>query len=181
VEMDTVIGRKGGKTLLTLFFRNCSLMVAILLDANTQEQVIRALDTIYESLGHDTFKSCFPIILTDNGSEFQASDALEKDKLGNERTKVFYCEPMASYQKPHIERNHEYIRYILPKGRSFDHLIQDQITLMMNHINSTARAGLNRQTPYRLAEMLLGESFLKSLSLKHVHSDAVHLKPALLK
>jgi len=181
VEMDTVIGRKGGKVLLTLFFRNCSLMVAILLDANTQDQVVRAFNVMYDALGRDTFRACFPIILTDNGSEFKAPDALEKDELGNERTKIFYCEPMASYQKPHVEKNHEYIRYILPKGKSFDHLTQDQITLMMNHINSTARIGLNRQTPYRLAELLLGETFLESLSLKQVSSDEVHLKPALLK
>lgn len=181
VEMDTVIGRKGGKTLLTLFFRSCSLMVAILLDANTQEQVISAINTIHKNIGHDTFKACFPIILTDNGSEFKVPDALEKDGLGNERTKVFYCEPMASYQKPHIEKNHEYIRYILPKGKSFDHLTQNQVTLMMNHINSTSRIRLNRQTPYKLAELLLGEPFLESLSLKPIASDEVHLKPALLK
>lgn len=181
VEMDTVIGRKGGKTLLTLLFRNCSLMLAFLLDANTQEQVISAMNAIYQSLGYGRFKACFPIILTDNGSEFKDPDALEKDELGNDRTKVFYCEPMASYQKPHIEKNHEYIRYILPKGKSFDHLTQEKVTLMMNHINSTSRLGLNRQTPYKLAELLLGESFLESLSLRPISSDEVHLKPALLK
>ena len=157
------------------------MMEAILLDANTQDQVARAFNVIYDALGRDTFRACFPIILTDNGSEFKAPDALEKDEFGNERTKIFYCEPMASYQKPHVEKNHEYIRYILPKGKSFDHLTQDLITLMMNHINSTARIGLNRQTPYRLAELLLGETFLESLSLKQVSSDEVHLKPALLK
>ena len=162
-------------------FRNCSLMAAFLLDANTQDHVLGAMDAIHDALGHNKFTSCFPMILTDNGSEFKAPDALEKDALGNERTKVFYCEPMASYQKPHIEKNHEYIRYVLPKGKSFDHLTQDKITLMMNHINSTARTSLNRQTPYRVAELLLGETFLKELSLKQVPSDEVHLKPALLK
>ena len=181
VEMDTVIGRKGGKVLLTLFFRNCSLMAAILLDANTQGHVLAAINSIQDSIGHDRFHSCFPIILTDNGSEFKDPDALEKDGRGNERTKVFYCEPMASYQKPHIEKNHEYIRYILPKGKSFDHLTQDKITLMMNHINSTARTSLNRLTPYRLAELLLGNPFLKALLLKPVPADEVCLKPALLK
>jgi transposase, IS30 family len=50
---------------------------------------------------------------------------------------------MASYQKLHIEKNHEYIRYIIPKGISFNNLTQEDITLIINHINSTARASLN--------------------------------------
>lgn len=181
VEMDTVIGRKGGKVLLTLFFRNCSLMVALLLDACTQECVLDAVNAIYDAIGNSAFKSCFPIILTDNGSEFQAPDTLENDALGSERTKIFYCEPMASYQKPHIEKNHEYIRYVLPKGKSFDLLTQDKITLMINHINSVARTSLNRQTPLKLAQLLLDESFLEALSLNMILPDEVYLKPALLK
>ena len=88
---------------------------------------------------------------------------------------------MASYQKPHVEKNHEYIRYILPKGRSFNDLTQEEITLMMNHINSTARASLNGNTPFKLAQMLLDNSLLEKLSLKHIPADEVHLKPALLK
>ena len=55
VEMDTVIGRKGGKVLLTLFFRNTSLMVALLLDANTQECVLDAINTIYNAIGNTIF------------------------------------------------------------------------------------------------------------------------------
>ena len=156
-------------------------MVAILLDACTQECVHDALNAIYEAIGDYTFKSSFPIILTDNGAEFQAPETLEKNALGNKRTKIFYCEPMASYQKPHVEKNHEYIRYVLPKGKSFDHLTQGNITLMMNHINSVARTSLNRHTPFRLAELLLDESFLEALSLKLIPPDDVHLKPALLK
>jgi IS30 family transposase len=88
---------------------------------------------------------------------------------------------MASYQKPHIEKNHEYIRYILPKGKSFDQLTQDKVTLMINHINSTCRTSLNRQTPFKLAELLLDESLLETLSLKMIPSDEVHLKPVLLR
>lgn len=110
VEMDTVLERKGGKVLLLLFFRNCSLMIAILLDACTQIAVLSSLNTTY-------------------GAEFQAPESIENDAYGNART-IFYCETIASYQKPHIEKNHEYIGYLLPKGKSFDQLTQDKVTLM---------------------------------------------------
>lgn len=181
VEMDTVHGTRSGKVLLTFLFRNCSLMLAFLIDNCSKAVVKEAIDKLYGLLGHEVFKQCFPVILTDNGSEFKSPQDLELDVEGNQRTKIFYCNPMASYQKPHVEKNHEYIRYIIPKGISFNNLTQEDITLMINHINSAARASLNGNTPFKLAQMLLDNSLLNKLSLKHIPADEVHLKPALLK
>ena len=181
VEMDTVYGTKGGKVLLTFFFRICSLMIAFLLDSCTKDCVRKAVDKLYEKVGTEVFKKSFPVILTDNGSEFKSPESIEYDNSGNERTKVFYCNPMASYQKPYIEKNHEYIRYILPKGKSFKKLTQEDVTLVINHINSTARASLNGCTPYKLAQLLLDESLLERLTLQEIPADEVHLKPTLLK
>ncbi len=104
-----------------------------------------------------------------------------QDKNGYKRTHVFYCDPMASHQKGRIEKNHEYIRYVLPKGKSFEPLTQEKVTLMMNHINSTARASLNGNTPFQLAQLLLDDALLKSCSLQLISADDVHLKPMLLK
>ncbi|MGL4760357.1 MAG: IS30 family transposase [Sarcina sp.] len=181
IEMDTVHGTRSGKVLLTLMFRNCSLMLAFILDSCNQLAVKRPLDKVYELIGSDVFKSTFPILLTDNGSEFKNPEMLELDAFGNQRTKIFYCNPMASYQKPHAEKNHEYLRYIIPKGKSLDNLTQEDITLMMNHVNSTARASLNGNTPFKLAQMLLNNSLLDKLLLKDIPADDVYLKPALLK
>ncbi len=179
VEMDTVHGTRSGKVLLTFFFRNCSLMLAFLIDSCSKIYVKEVIDKLYEVLGSEVFKRSFPVILTDNGSEFKNPEALELDTNRMQRTKIFYCNPMASYQKPHVEKNHEYIRYIIPKGISFNNRTQDDITLMMNHINSAARASLNGNTPFKLAQMLLDNSLLDKLSLKHISADEVHLKPAL--
>ena len=181
VEMDTVHGTRGGKVILTFLFRNTSLMIGILLDHCTQECVQTAINWLYESVGQSVFERSFAVLLTDNGSEFQAPLLIETTEDGCVRTKVFYCDPMSPYQKPHLEKNHEYIRYFLPKGKSFANLTQEKVTLMMNHINSTARASLNGQTPFRLAQLLLHHSLLEALSFKAIAPDEVHLKPALLK
>jgi len=181
VEMDTVHGGRGGKTLLTLFFRNCSLMIAFIMDACTQDCVKREMEDLYEALGAETFKKLFPLILTDNGSEFKAPKDIEYDENGSVRTKVYYCDPLASYQKARLEKNHEFIRYIIPKGRSFKNLVQEDVTLMMNHINSATRASQDGKTPYQLAQMLLGNTLLEKLSLELIPPDEVLLKPALLK
>jgi len=180
VQMDTVIGKKGSKVLLTLFFTNSSLMVGILLEKCTQECVSEAFDKIYNDIGPALFKSTFPILLTDNGSEFLDTDKIEYDADGNHRTKVFFCDPMASYQKAHLEKNHEFIRYVIPKGTSMDHLTQEKITLLMNHINSVSRKGLNNTTPYKLADLLVNNRVLEALSFEKIHPDDVHLKEELL-
>ncbi len=87
---------------------------------------------------------------------------------------------MASHQKGQLEKNHEFIRYVLPKGQSFDHLNQEKITLLMNHINSVSRKGLDNNTPFKLALQLLDSKLLDALSFKEIHPDDVHLKEELL-
>jgi IS30 family transposase len=129
VEMDSVIGSKGGKVLLTIHFVDTSLMLAFLRDSNTSQSVTHLLDAIFRILGRECFQKLFPVILTDNGSEFSNPKAIEygpeqKDLL---RTQVFYCDPSSPYQKGSIEVNHELIRRILPKGTSFDDLTQKDI------------------------------------------------------
>ena len=80
-----------------------------------------------------------------------------------------------------IEKNHEFIRYVVPKGNTFDIYNQKEISKLMNHINSTARDNLNGYSPYQLSLMLLDNSLHKKLSLREIHHDDVMLKPALLK
>lgn len=78
-------------------------------------------------LGTQTFCAMLQIALADNGSEFSNPSALELDTNGFQRTKIFFCDPRASFQKPNVELNHEFIRRILPKWRSFDNLIQETL------------------------------------------------------
>ena len=182
VEMDTFKGRREkGKVLLTLFFRNSSLMLAFLLDSCSQECVRRMWNLLYLQLGHEAFTALFPVILTDNGSEFKAPLDIELSPEGARRTKVFYCHPMNSNQRARSERNHEYFRYIFPKGTSLDSFSQEDITRAVNHINSTARASLDGATPFQLALEKLDRSLFDILNLKQVSANNVHLKPRLIK
>ena len=182
VEMDTVKGnRNGGKVLLTLLFRKSSFMLIFLLPRGSQECVAEVFNTLTDTLGINIFRKTFPVILTDNGPEFKDPTSIEKTPDGKHRTHVFYCDPYVSNQKARIEKNHEYIRYVLPKGKSFHYLNQGDITKLMNHINSTARDYLNGATPYDLAALLLNKKVLVSLGLQKVSPDKILLKPALFK
>ena len=123
----------------------------------------------------------FPVILTDNGGEFKNPYALENSEHGIMRTKIFYCDPMASYRKPHIERNHEYIRQVIPKGKSFDSFTQNDITKLTNHINSFIRESLNMNCPYDMAKNFLGPKTIRLLDLRKIKPDDVILRPSLLR
>lgn len=181
VEMDSVEGRKGGKVLLTLFFRNCNLMIAYIRNTNTARSVTEIFQELYESLGRETFCRLFPIILTDRGSEFTDPVSLECDEWGEVRTRVFYCDPQRPDQKGGAEVTHEFIRRILPKGTSFNDLTQDDITLMMSHINSYTRKKLNNRSAHQLFSFFYGENILDVLNIRKVPANDINLTPRLLK
>ena len=181
VEMDTVEGTKGGRVLLTLLFRSSKLMLAYIMHEKTQAEVLRTFNMIEKDLGNELFEKTFPIILTDNGTEFGNPLSLEFNPEGLGRTRIFYCNPRASYQKGMIEKNHEFIRYVLPKGTSFDNLLQTDINLMINHINSLGRESLNWSSPYDVAKVLMGKETLKKLNLVKIPTDEIQLNKHLLK
>lgn len=147
VQMDSVEGVKGGSCLLTIHFTICNFMIAFKREFNDARSVIDYFDSLYELLGRELFMKLFPVILTDNGSEFSNPKAIEFDKDGNRRTYVFYCHPSAPYEKGAYEVNHELLRRIVPKGQSWNPYSQKDIDLMMSHINSYARAKLNNRSP----------------------------------
>lgn len=178
VELDTVEGRKGTMTML---FRNCNLMLIFLLKEQTQAEIKRVFDSLTEALGTQVFRKMFEVILTDNGHEFQNPDELEISQTGEKRTSVYYCDPYRSNQKGALEKNHEYIRYVRPKGTSFEDLDDQKVALLMNHINSEKRDSLNGHCPFELSQLLLDHRLHDCLKLKQIKPDHVTLKPGLLK
>lgn len=180
VEMDSVEGQVGGKVLLTLHFRIPQFMLAFIRDANTSQSVIDIFNWLWHVLGPDTFCKLFQVVLGDNGSEFSNPSALEMSPQGESRTRVFYCDPQAPYQKPAVENNHGLLRRVIPKGTSLDAFNQEDITLMMNHINSYKRANLGDKSPYEVFAALYGEEALRRMGAELIKADEITLRPYLL-
>lgn len=189
-EMDTVHGGEGTrKVLLTMQILCADTLLSFLLDACTKEEVIRVFDELERLLTPPVFKKSFPCILTDRGPEFLDAEALETSIEGGLRTRVFYCDPNAPFQKPHLEKNHTHIRSYFPKksafatGRlnTFDEMTPEKITLMVNHINSLVRDSLGGIQPIFLALTMLDPKLIEALGLELVPPDKVILNPTLLK
>ena len=181
-EMDTVKGARGShKVLLTMILRDTNFMLIFLLPDGTQKSVLAVFDKLTMLLGIETFRKIFPVILTDNGVEFKGSHHLEFTENGARRTRVFYCDPQASWQKGRVEKNHVLIRQILPKGTSFRLLEDTDIHLITRHVNSVVRELFENQTPFDLMQKEEHQKLLKTLALFPIPADEVCLKPKLLK
>lgn len=182
VQLDTVVGKLvDNKKILTIHWPSFHFQIGILLEKLSPAFVNNALMELKKKLGLETYKILFQVILTDNGIEFSLLDEIENDENGELITKVFFCDPYKSSQKGSCERNHEFIRYVLPKGVSFDNLNQKDVDLIFSHINSTPRNSLGFKTPFELFKTAFGIEVLRILNINEINKDDVHLKPKLIK
>ena len=182
VQLDTVVGKLvDNKKILTIHWPSFHFQIGILLEKLSPSFVNNALMELKNKLGLETYKILFQVILTDNGIEFSLLDEIENDENGELITKVFFCDPYKSSQKGSCERNHEFIRYVLPKGVSFDNLNQKDVDLIFSHINSTPRNSLGFKTPFELFKTAFGIDVLRILNINEINKDDVHLKPELIK
>lgn len=183
VEMDYVISSVGGKILLTIHFVSCSFMIALPRESNASKSVIDCFDAPYELLGRENFEKLLPVILADKGSEFSHPKGIEFGLGQNDarRTWIFYCDAGKPYKKGAIEVNHEPIRRVLPKDTSFDSFTQQDINLVMSHINSYKRKKLSDHSPYEAFSFLCGEGLAEKLGIVPIAAENIVLKPRLLK
>jgi len=183
VEMDTVIGRIGGKVIMTFDFTFCNFMFGLLMDNKTAAEATLKIRELKERLqiGGIRFGDVFPVLLTDNGGEFSNVSAFIADLNGEIETELFFCDPCASYQKPRVEKNHTLFRDIVPKGESFDHFTQETVNLIFSHLNSVKRKSLNGKTPFEMFSFMLGKNISSLLGVKEIPATEVVQSPKLLK
>ena len=183
VEMDTVIGRVGGKAILTLDFTFCNFMAGILLNDKTAAETARNIRSLKNrfAAAELRFGSILPLILTDNGGEFADVFTIENGLDEQKETCLFFCDPMHASQKPRVEKNHTLLRDIVPKGESFDSFTQETVSLIFSHINSVKRKSLNGKTPFDVFVFTFGDAVAKIMGIRPIPADQVVQSPKLLK
>ena len=183
VEMDTVVGlQEESDCFLTLLWRKSKFMLIFKLENQTTDEVSRVFNILQELIPYEEYKRLFQVMLTDNGHEFFVVNNIECiQSTGEYVTHLFFCDPHMSCQKGMIEKNHEFIRYILPKGSSFKNITQEDCNIFMNNINSLCRDSLNGKCPYEAMLFLCDEYILKKLNCYYIKPDEVILNNSLLK
>ena len=181
-EMDTIYNFQSGPYIQTFIFENTSFMIGFLHKHKTAESMSNTLNLIQTKISVEDYKKLFSLLLTDRGVEFEKPLKFEvNEETGEIRSKIFYCDPQQSSQKPHVENNHNFIRDILPNGQSWNHLTQDKLNLMFSHINSVPRETLGGKTPYEVFSFIYGEKVTNELGILKIDKDEVTIKPHLLK
>lgn len=183
IEMDTVIGRVGGKVIMTFQFVNVDFMFGILLNNKTAAEASTKIHRLKESLRlvDIRFSDAFPVLLTDNGGEFSHVDVFEHNLDGEPVTRMFFCDPNAPYQKPHVENNHTLFRGIVESGSSFDHFTQDHVNLIFSHINGVKRKQFNGKSSYDMFVFTYSVALADALGISHIPPKEVIQTPKLLK
>ena len=183
VEMDTVIGRVGGKLIMTFQFVNVDFMFGILLDNKTAAEAAGKIRKLKDKLGNAgvRFSDVFPVLLTDNGGEFSDVFAFENNSEGFRETKLFFCDPNSPYQKPHVENNHTLFRGIAPSGTSFDDWTQEKVNLIFSHVNAVKRKQFNGKSAYDMFSFTYSSDLADLLGIRFIPPKDVIQTPKLLK
>ena len=182
VEMDTVIGRIGGKVIMTFQFVNPDFMFGLLLNDKSAAEAAEKVITLKQKLNEAgvQFSQFFPVLLTDNGGEFSNVSAFENDLTGTKETSMFFCDPNSSWQKPHVENNHTLFRNIVPKGTSFDSFTQETVNTIFSHVNAVKRKQFNGKCSYEMFSFLYSAELAHLLGITWIDPLKVCQSPALL-
>jgi IS30 family transposase len=183
VEMDSVVGHIGGKAIMTFDFTFCNFMFGLLLDNLTKAEASEKILSLKQRLCEKgiPFGSIFPLLLTDNGGEFSDVFSFENNSDGMQETRLFFCDPAMSSQKPHVEKNHTMFRDIAPKGSSFDSFTQETVNLIFSHVNNVSRKNLNGKSPFEVFAFTYGDTLCEILGISFIPPNAVIQTPKLLK
>lgn len=169
--------RKSSKEILVLTMPEISFSLLYVIEGATQEKVAALMDKIEEELGPSGFKKLFPAILTDRDTVFDDFSAIELSANGERRTRVFFCDPGVSNQKPHVENYNAQTRPIFPKHAVLNEYSQDELYVAASHLNSRRLSSIDDRTPADLFVEIFGEEMLEALHQKRIPADKVKLKP----
>lgn len=183
VEMDTVIGKVGGKVIMTFQFVNVDFMFGILLDNKSAAETADKIRQLKEKLNTlcINFSDVFPVLLTDNGGEFSDVSAFENGLDDRLETHMFFCDPNAPYQKPHVENNHTLFRGIVESGTSFDNFTQENVNMIFSHINSVKRKQFNGKSAYDMFTFTYSKELAQALGVSFIEPKNVIQTSKLLK
>lgn len=177
-QLDTVIGlASDSRCLMTFIFVETNFMIIRLLEKKNIENINLEFTNIKNALGDELYKEYINIVLTDNGIEFYDPIHIEYNlETGEKLCSLYYCHPNSPEEKPELEKNHEYIRYILPKKTSFKNLTKDDVKRIEDNINNIPRDILGGKTPYELTKEKFPK-LIEKLNSKYINPDDVTLNP----
>ena len=186
-QMDTVYNDgSNGPFIQTFRFMRGMVLFALYHEEKTAAEMKEGVDLLEKILGKEVFRKYVNVLLTDRGSEFSMADAMETDTDNTVRTRVFFCDPLRAGQKGSLENNHIELRYILPKQadlRALGLTSQEDLNLVLSHVNSSSVESLGGKSPLELTQFLYPDLYekLEAFGIHQIDKDKIILNPELLR
>lgn len=158
-QFDSVIGTVNDKyAILTISFPKYEFQFGLYIKKGDTQDVNKKLYHLFKRLGPYLTNKLFAVCLCDNGFEFESFPNIENYGYN---IKTFYTRTYNSSDKGACENYHRYLRYIYPKGKSLDHISQEDLDDSFSNICNFIRVSINDLTPYRLMVKKFGLSLLR--------------------
>ena len=127
-------------------------------------KVVEFFDKLEEQIGINAFKELIPVILTDRDPNFTDIEGICFSKItGEERCKLFFCDPYVSNQKPNVENMNKQIRLFFPKGKSIDKYSRVDIKNINKTILNKPLRSLDSNTPKEAFIKVFDENIFNKL------------------
>lgn len=176
VQYDSVIGKiSDKKAILTITFPKSNFQFGFLIDKGNPNDVKRKILGLFRKLGNEKVKEIFAINLADNGIEFSYFNQIEIDECGDKICSTYFTNPYKATDKPECERNHELVRYYIPKAKSLNGLTQEILDDMFSNINSYVRKSKGDRAPYDIVKTKFGKEFLDAINIRRIPNKKVKL------
>jgi len=134
--------KSDSKAIITFILPNLHFTKIDIISNPNSSKVVDFFDELEIRLGTQTFVDLFGVILTDRDPCFSDINGICFSKItGEERCKLFFCDPYVSNQKPNVENMNRTLRKFYPKGKSIENLTkkdikEDNITILNTPIKS---------------------------------------------
>lgn len=152
------------KNILTFKLPNLQFTILDIISHPDSSKVVKFFDNLEFLIGTDAFIKLFPVILTDRDPCFNDIDGICFSKItGEERCKLFFCDPYVSNQKPNVENMNKHLRLFFPKGKSIDNFTKDDILNINNTLNNKPLRSIDGNTPKQAFIAVFGESLFNLL------------------
>ena len=136
------------KSILSLILPELQLIMIHIIKNPNSNKVVKFFDSLEETIGIEEFKMLFPVILTDRDPSFSDISGICYSKnTGEERCKLFFCDPYVSSQKPNIENANKQLRKYFPKKSSIERYMPKDIREINKRIIDTPLKSLDGYTP----------------------------------
>lgn len=175
-EMDFLgVPHNSEQMIMSLIIPQFQFVYLAVFSRPKQDDVVDFFDRLDRVLGND-FETLFEAILTDRDPRFNRFRDIEvRDDDGVIRTRIFFCNPGASNEKPLVENLNQQIRAVFPKGCPLSNITQDLCDEISSNLNSRYLNSIDGTTPSELFIRYFGEEIFEKLNLKVIEPNDVRI------